>query len=660
MFRFRVWAAPLLAALIFAGEEAKAGVGFQPVSQEELKMTGEPLAPGAPAIILYRQVDRDDNPRAAHEDIYLRIKILTEEGRKYADVEIPFDKRREDIVSLRARTVRPDGSAVELRGDVLEKNLKKANLDGKRINRSAKVFTLSDVQVGSIVEYSYTRDFHQFVIFNSHWFLNEGLFTRRAQFSLRPFPGAPIRWTWNNLPPGAAPPKQGADHMVRMQVSNIPAFEVEDYMPPANELKARIDFIYRPGGVGKDQEAFWRDLGKDWNGDLESFIGKRSAMEGVVAQIVTASDSSEVKLRQIYDRVQRLRNTSYEPTKTEQEESREHEKGNNVEQVWARAYGSRTQLNWLFLALARAAGFDAYGCWFSDREDYFFSPITKEGWKLDASVVLVKMNGKDLYLSPGAAFTPFGFLPWSETNVPGLRLDKKGGTWIRTALPQASESRIELLGKLKLTSAGDLEGDITVTFTGLEAQSARVDERNADEVDRKSYLEQDIVSLVGPPAEAQLTNRPEWSNSEMPLVAEFRLKVPGWASSTGKRLIIPALVFSTGSKGLFERKDRVHPIYFEFSHERIDVVTIDLPSGWEATGSTVPQDMDAGLLSYSLKVEEGPGRLRMTRKLKIDTMLVDQQDYPDLRNFFQVVRSADAGQILLQPNDARVGNSVRN
>ena len=34
-----------------------------PVTQAELKMTSEPLAPGAPAIILYRQVDRDDNGR---------------------------------------------------------------------------------------------------------------------------------------------------------------------------------------------------------------------------------------------------------------------------------------------------------------------------------------------------------------------------------------------------------------------------------------------------------------------------------------------------------------------------------------------------------------------------------------------------------------------
>ena len=97
---------------------------FQPVSAEELTMKSEPQAPGAPAIMLYRQVDRDDNGGIdSHEDNYVRIKILTEEGRKYADVEIPFSKDSEDVVNLKARTIRPDGSIVNFDGKVFEKSL---------------------------------------------------------------------------------------------------------------------------------------------------------------------------------------------------------------------------------------------------------------------------------------------------------------------------------------------------------------------------------------------------------------------------------------------------------------------------------------------------------------------------------------------------------
>src|SRR5271169_216747 len=79
--------------------------GFPPLSPEDLKMTSEPKAPGAPAIILYREVDRDDNGRGTvHEDNYYRVKILTEEGRKYGDVEIPFAKNVGEVTHIRART----------------------------------------------------------------------------------------------------------------------------------------------------------------------------------------------------------------------------------------------------------------------------------------------------------------------------------------------------------------------------------------------------------------------------------------------------------------------------------------------------------------------------------------------------------------------------
>jgi hypothetical protein len=76
----------------------------------------------------------------------------------------------------------------------------------------------------------------------------------------------------------------------------------------------------------------------------------------------------------------------------------------------------------------------------------------------DANVVLVKVDGKDLYCDPGAAFTPFGLLEWTETGVEGLRLDKNGGTWVRTTLPESSASSIERNADLTLSETGTLEG----------------------------------------------------------------------------------------------------------------------------------------------------------------------------------------------------------
>jgi hypothetical protein len=657
MFRIGKWLGVGLAICMLVAQDAKAGVGFQPVSPDELKMTSEPLAPGAPAIILFRQVDRADNGRTSHEDRYIRIKILTEEGRKYANVEIPFLKKAQDVVNVRARTIRPDGSIADFDGNVFEKELVKA----RGVKVLAKTFTLPDVQVGGIIEYFFTIDLGEHMIFDSHWMLSEDLFTKKAQFSLRPYISTyvpySVRWSWQNLPAGVIPPKAGPDHIVRMEATNLPAFQTEDYMPPPNELKARVDFIYELGNGEKDQDSFWNGVGKTRNAQLESFIGKRKAMEQAVAQIVSPNDSQDVKLRKIYDRVQQIRNTSYELRKTEQEEKREKEKpAENVEDVWKRGHGNGIQLTWLFLGLVRAAGLEAYGCWVSGRREYFFSPVTLQSAKLNSNVVLVKLNGKDVYFDPGGAFTPFGMLTWSETGVQGLRLDKDGGTWIRTTLPQASESRIERAGKLKLSDNGDLEGKLTVTYSGLEAMYHRLEQRHADEVARKKFLEDRVTSQIGMAAEAELTNKPDWISSETPLVAEFNLKIPGWASNAGKRLMIPAAIFTAGEKGIFEHANRVHPIYFEFPHEKADDVTIELPPGWQVGSVPPPQNRDAKAVAYDLKVEQSAGTLRLTRKLTIDILLVEQKSYPALRNFFQAVRTGDGEQIVLQPGEIHASN----
>jgi hypothetical protein len=645
----------LLSVTIYFPVLASAGIGFQPVSPEELKMANEPQAPGAPAIILFRQVDRDDNGSTSREDNYFRVKILTEEGRKHADVEIPFFKEIGNVVNIKARTIRPDGSIANFDGKIFDKTIVKA----KGVKYLAKTFTLPDVQVGSIIEYHYTYDLAEHLIFDSHWILSNELFTKNAKFSLKPYSSGydhiNVRWTWQRLPNGTSPPKEGPDRIVRLEASNIPAFKTEDFMPPQNELKARVDFIYSEDLPERDTDQFWKKIGKRRNDRLESFVGKRKAMEQAVSQIVSPADSAEAKLRKIYARVQQLRNTSYEVEKTGQEQKREKQKdAGNVEDMWKRGYGAGWQLTWLYLALVRAAGFEAYGVWASDRNNYFFNSKLMDDSRLDANVVLVKADGKDVYCDPGSAFTPYGLLPWAETGVQGLRLDKDGGTWVHTALPDSSASRIERNARMRLSETGDLEGTLTITFTGLEASQRRVAERNEDEVARRKLLEDQVREYIPASIEVELTNKPDWGSTEPPLVAEFKLKVPGWASGAGRRVLVPGGLFSATEKRLFDHAGRIHPIYFEFPFQKLDDVTIELPPSWQVSSLPAPQNVDAQVVSYVLKAEQqnGTSALHLIRKLNVNILLLDAKYYTALRNFFQTVRTGDEEQIVLQPGTA--------
>ena len=90
-------------------EEWKKGQ-WPSVPPEELALKEMPDVSGAHAILLYRESHTDDNDSSDLN--YYRIKVLSEEGKKYADIEIPYFQKSLKIGGREARTIKPDGTVV--------------------------------------------------------------------------------------------------------------------------------------------------------------------------------------------------------------------------------------------------------------------------------------------------------------------------------------------------------------------------------------------------------------------------------------------------------------------------------------------------------------------------------------------------------------------
>jgi len=162
-----------------------------------------------------------------------------------------------------------------------------------------------------------------------------------------------------------------------MTTENVPAFVIEDHMPPANELKYRVVFTYHDEIPELNVDKYWKQFNKKKNGQVEGFVDRRKAMEEAVAGIISPGDTPEEKLRKIYARVQQIPNLTYLPRKTVEERKHEEIKeNNNVEDLWKHQYGTGWDLTWLFLAFVRAAGVEAYPCLVSGRRRVFFPQRT--------------------------------------------------------------------------------------------------------------------------------------------------------------------------------------------------------------------------------------------------------------------------------------------
>jgi hypothetical protein len=635
-----------------------------PISAEDKAVKDCPGDPGCSAMILYRQVINDNVMTNWSE--YYRIKIFTDAGKKYADVQIPFDKTIDESVdNIAARTIQPDGKIVNFDGEVFEKVIVK----GKNTKVLVKAFTLPGVQAGSIIEYRYTVRWGSgkplITITPSlrayltslgtetatHWDVQEELYTRQAHFSFHPI-AARVLWTWRGLPPGVSPREQ-SDGSIVLDLRDIPALKEEEYMPPRRMVGARVDFFY-VFSTYKNESAtssqwFWDQEGKEHGDDMENFIGKRKAVERAVEELVSPSDSPEARLRKIYGRVQQIRNLRFERSKTEKEEQREKLKDNkDVADVLKHGYGYGIEINALFAAMARAAGYDAYILDLASRASHVFTPALLNWSQLDANVVEVHAGSKTLYFDPATKFCPYGYLPWQESEANGIRLEDGRGVFDSTPSPHSSDAVTTRAATLQLGADGSLEGSVKATFFGQEALSRRLDNRDADDTGKRKALEDEVKGWLPAGSTVELKSAPDWGSSRETLEAEFAVKIPGFATPTGHRLLFPPAVFEAAAKYPFQTSRRADPVYFQYPFQQIDDVTIQPPPGWSIESLPSEKTEATNFSFYQVKYGTHSGALHFSRKLEMARFIFPVNEYPAIRVFYDKARAGDEQQAVLK------------
>jgi hypothetical protein len=69
-----------------------------------------------------------------------------------------------------------------------------------------------------------------------------------------------------------------------------------------------------------------------------------------------------------------------------------------------------------------------------------------------------------------------------------------------------------------------------------------------------------------------------------------------------------------------------------------------------------PKTEDGKVILYSLKVDNDRGVLHLERRLRRDLISLEQKYYAALRSFYQIVRTGDEQQIVLQPGTSAATN----
>ena len=655
-------------ALVLSIPLSGRGQQWTPPTPEELAMTAQPEVPGAPAVYLNREETTDDHLHMF--SIYVRLKVLTERGKNFANVELPYTTVSGGggytVDAIRGRTVHADGTEIPFTGKPMQKMVEKSG-DFKYM---AKVFTLPDVQVGSIIEYRYQLRNDDNYYRAPDWYIQSDLYTRKAHYLWKPTGKTlvtnddrgqltnGIAWT-SILPLGTAIqettlPAAGVLHdaqeMIALDVHDIPPAPEEEMMPPLKSFTYRVLFYYAPY---RSQDEYWKNEGKHWAKLQDKFIGPGPAVKAAVQELTGSGDTQEQKLRKLYAAVMKLENTSF----TRQRSGAE-EKANGLSQVKTtddvleRKRGNNDQINALFVAMARAAGMKAYVIAVTNRDRSLFSPSYLSLRQLDDDLAIVTVDGKEQFFDPGSRYTPYGRLAWKHTYANGIRQTDGGGSALASAPGEPyTASKVQRVANLKMDTEGVVTGTVKLTYTGNPALRWRQEALTGDETGLKRDLKTAGQEMLPGGMEVEVASVEKLTEYEDPLTVVLNVK-GAIGSPTGRRLLVPASLFEVNTRPLFSHEKRELPVYFHYPEVVQDAVRINFPASFsvESLPSGAKEKLTQAA-AYAMTTEKTPTSVTVRRDYVLGQFGFSKTEYPDLRTFYAKMESKDQEPIVLTRAD---------
>ncbi|MGD0789462.1 MAG: hypothetical protein ABR898_15900, partial [Terracidiphilus sp.] len=435
-------------------------------------------------------------------------------------------------------------------------------------------------------------------------------------------------------------------HRYTLDLTDIPALPDEEWMPPLNTIRWRVVFYYTNAN---NQAEFWANEGKHWAKEAERFAAPSGALKKAAAELISAGDSEDAKARKLYAAVMKIDNRDFIGDSSPNGSGRRESKGNkDAAGVWKQQSGSGDEIVMLYVALARAAGLRAWPMQVVDRDRAIFEPTYLDTSQLDDYIAIVQIDGKDVYLDPGQKFCSFGNLHWKHELASGFRLTNKGVVIEETPAGPAKSSDIRRAADLAIDEDGKVEGTARLAISGQEAlywrQLALEKDRNEVAKEFTEWIQASLPEGVT----ADFDRFDALDRCDTDLIATAKL-AGTLGSATGKRLILPGLLFaSRGARQFVAQETRTAPIDLQYAAMEEDEVTYRLPAGVVIDSAPHPADIswgDHGSMSIGSSVNERS--VRVTRTFICNSIVLTAGYYFLLRDFYLRMSAAGQRQIVL-------------
>jgi hypothetical protein len=627
----------LIATTTFAGKPAEKPIGPGPssITAEEAEIRADPAAGSQHGVILVEEASRDETGGKFVLTYHMRAKVLSPEGRKLADIEVPLGKKRSALKTWWGRTLLPDGRVLELPETALvEQSVVKSSKGTYGVLKGA----LEGVEPGAVIDYGFVVQMPgvlpvDFVVLEREWPVRKLRYVWSADRRL------PAAFVSSRLDGRNAQVKTG-DGTIVITAANLVPVKDEPYSPPKRELRATVILYY---GSSVDPRYYWDAQATSLDLGLTAY-SKRPEIQRAIAAMGLPEGDAEQRLRAAYEWMEsRFVNADTFSAEELETNSTGDEGEAKLKLVVEMRRGTSWQIAYVYAAVARAIGADATLVYAVDRTEHFWNTALPTRAQFEYLFVGVRPKGK-----PDASWTivqpvsgmPYGELPWRATGSTALLCTSEGMKNATLPPVLGPKNKSETHVKLVVDADETIRATWSRTAHGASGVDPRRDMRRLDPAERKERLEG--LCRGGGTGEVMTASLPGLDEPRAPFRVEC--EVGGAEANIAEHLAVypfplqgawwpetPELSAST----------RTFPVIFDYP--RLDEVSLDVapPPGFAAGEAPPAVDLQTPFGRYQWKATKTETGFHVERSFSLLPLSVKPPEYEALKAFLKQVRTGD-------------------
>lgn len=569
---------------------------------------------------------------------HVRIKILTEEGKKFANVKIPY-WHKDKVDDIKAHTILPTGKKSKLKGNqIFEENVS---------NRwKQKVFAIPGVEVGSVIEYKY-KFRTEYLTNLEPWYFQNSAYTLYSKLSIILYPQYSYTVFYQNVYGEDAHPVEeemyllsaGKKKVKRFTwfLENLKPIRKEPYMRALNDYRMAIFFQlleYKSPYTYYKFIKTWDDLAEKISKSYADYLKQDDELKKVAQQLVGDTLDEETQIKVLYNYVRDEIETDWTYSRYPREKPKK---------VYKNKKGRLTEKNFLLINLLRQVGLQAKPMLISTRSHGRIKSKWPQLDQFNLVVAYVKAGYKTYILDTSQKYCPFGTLPSYDIVEQGFLVTGKTGKIIN--IPQPKQiNMISYNTSAELNDVGDLKAECTIRYEGYRAITKREILEKKD--DKQEYFNKWIANEF-PAAELDSFKVEGFESVEQPLTLFLYFHVPEFAQIVSDNIYFPPPLISKISKNPFHSVKRNFPVEYNYLRGWNENIRLKLPEGYQIEEMPQFKMKKMNNVIYVADCKCDGSEVIYRKQFLIKRMTFPPSEYAQLRGIFSEIINSEESQIVL-------------